>query len=514
MLNQMGGYLSKKPFLRAHWWSSRWIAYMTIHPPLTETDPLWKRSKNELRLLRLFNVRPEELGRKIERYWKKPRWRRWLASFGMKKKIDVWNYYQRCLAYQAVCLSRGEQERRVMGESNTLFNELGFVLSQFNAQFENDLEKRCRNPQWVEKHFLKAMNVYKQRLKETFLRKLTELLTPIQKEADRAALKQVAEEEYQHVEAFMLNYYLHWLSERLYRAAFHLVSEKGIDVTEEVVLSPEARVRNDPQPLCSSSLSTRPRKLYYAGITSLHNVKEWIQHQRQRLTALMEENAIEEVERLLQSSLHEIKTVAQFYLDDCERLFATIQGKFEVYDVFLEYLNNLQNRLKPLLQGGMRLFHPDHVLNVAHSQAMRELITRYSQFYLEESRAYVERFKKYHERMKGFYEYSQQAFQDEFSQSWSYLSAWVDELEVAVKELEQSYKEFAVKLKEFDAKCTQDRAEFKQKTAEFEQKNAVMKADIATIMRSLRSLGLPQQHTDTEVEASASSNHAHFFGSR
>lgn len=64
VLNQMGGYLSKKPFLRAHWWSSRWIAYMTIHPPLTETDPLWKRSKNELRLLRLFNVRPEELGRK------------------------------------------------------------------------------------------------------------------------------------------------------------------------------------------------------------------------------------------------------------------------------------------------------------------------------------------------------------------------------------------------------------------------------------------------------------------
>ncbi|EDP47016.1 hypothetical protein RICGR_1338 [Rickettsiella grylli] len=103
----------------------------------------------------------------------------------------------------------------------------------------------------------------------------------------------------------------------------------------------------------------------------------------------------------------------------------------------------------------------------------------------------------------------------------SKLKNKVRSLQKTIVELKQENALTNARLKESYIKSAEDRAEFKQKTAEFkqktaefEQKNAVMKADIATIMRSLRSLGLPQQHTDTEVEASASSNHAHFFGSR
>jgi hypothetical protein len=89
--NKMEHHLSKRPFRRPHWWSRRWAAHISIHPPLTREAPLWKRSPIELAQLRLFNLSPEVLSRKIERYWKKPRWRRWFASFGMRKKIDVWN---------------------------------------------------------------------------------------------------------------------------------------------------------------------------------------------------------------------------------------------------------------------------------------------------------------------------------------------------------------------------------------------------------------------------------------
>ena len=105
VVKKMDEHLSSKPFKR-RWWSRPWVVHMSSKPPITRDYPLWKRTQDELRLLRLFDLSPEELGKKIERYWKKPRWRRWLASFGMKKKIDVWNYYQRCLAYQAV---RSEQ---------------------------------------------------------------------------------------------------------------------------------------------------------------------------------------------------------------------------------------------------------------------------------------------------------------------------------------------------------------------------------------------------------------------
>jgi hypothetical protein len=73
LLNQMDEHLSNKPFVHSHWWSRRWAAYIAIQPPLTKKRPLWTRSQDELMHLRLFNTSPEELGRKIERYWKKPR---------------------------------------------------------------------------------------------------------------------------------------------------------------------------------------------------------------------------------------------------------------------------------------------------------------------------------------------------------------------------------------------------------------------------------------------------------
>lgn len=179
-VNQMDEHLSNNPFKR-RWWFRRWIVHMTIQPPLTKDYPLWKRSKDELRLLRLFNLSPEELGQKIARYWKKPRWRRWFASFGMNKKIDVWNYYQRCLAYQAVRPEKlAPRSRVIANKSALLLDELGLGLHQFNAKFEMYLEKRCHSPNWKEKHFLKEIKDYKQRLKETFLTKLNKSLKHIE----------------------------------------------------------------------------------------------------------------------------------------------------------------------------------------------------------------------------------------------------------------------------------------------------------------------------------------------
>lgn len=498
LLNHMDEYLSNTPFQR-RWWSRPWIVHMTIQPPLSKDAPLWKRSKDELRLLRLFDLSPEELGQKIERYWKKPRWRRWFSSFGMNKKIDVWNYYHRCLAYQAVRPETQEQGSVVIASKRRpLLDELGLVLHQSTVKFETYLEKRRRNPTWLGKHFLEEIEAYKRRLEKTFLTTLTKSLRRIETEAERFALKQHAEQEYQHVEVIMLRYYHHRFSDPSHA---NRVPKIGRDVAQEGnVANPERRlaVHRHSQTVSSSSSSTLlPREMNpqpQIGIASLHGAKGWIKTQRQRLNALIEEGTLQDVEVLLQTSLDEIKTITELHLGCCETMIFTIQGQHEIYDTFLDYLDNVQHRLKSLLQGGMLLFHPDHMVNLRHSQAMWELITRYSQSYLVQSRCYLDRFKKLHLRLEEFYQHSQKELKiQQELQGWSDLERRIQELGQSFKELKQSVEEFAKKLNEVIAQQVQDNEAMEVKLKESEAKLAQYKAESDAKMKTIMDLFESQQ---------------------
>jgi hypothetical protein len=354
LLDKMDEYLSNKPFKR-RWWSRRWVVHMTIQPPLTKGYPLWKRTKEELRLLRLFDLSPEELGKKIEHYWKKPRWRRWFASFGMNKKIDVLNYYQRCLAYQEISQDKIPEKNLVIAsEKSPILEDLGLVLHQSNIKFEAYLEKHCRNPKWIEKHFSEEIKRYMQRLKKTFLTKLNKSLKQINTEGERLAIKQQAEQEYQQVEAFMFRYY--------HLCRFNAFSrihnpEIGIDVVNDREISKNKEHRLavyiGPRSFPSSSRSfQRISTQNGMGSLDLDNAKDWIQSQRESLKLLLEEGSLQKVEGLLQKSLNDIKMITERQLGCCETMVSAIQGKYEDYDVFLEYLDNLQRRLKPLFRGG------------------------------------------------------------------------------------------------------------------------------------------------------------------
>jgi chromosome segregation ATPase len=190
-------------------------------------------------------------------------------------------------------------------------------------------------------------------------------------------------------------------------------------------------------------------------LTSLRGAKEWIQSQRECLKLLLEEGSLEKVEALLQSSLDEIKEITEFYLGTCETRMYHIQGKHEAYDGFSKHLNNLQGRLKTLLQGGMLLFHPDHTMSLTHSQAMWDLLTRYSQSYLDQSRCYLDRFKNYYLRLEALCQHSQQELQRQQSLGdWSELARGIQELGESLKDLEQSFKEFNKKLNQFNDKLT------------------------------------------------------------
>ena len=456
LLNQMDEYLSSKPFKR-RWWSRGWIVYMTIQPPLTKDYPLWKRNKDELRLLRLFDLSPEELEKKIERYWKKPRWRRWFASFGMNKKIDVWNYYQRCLAYQAV-----RSDQFIESKSEPILEGLSMVLHQSNLKFEAYLEKHCHNLNWVKKHSLKEIKAYKQKLKKIFLSKLNKSLQQIRTEGDRFIIKQQAEQEFQQVEGFMFHYHSLWLNSLFPRITpSNGRLEVGVDAIQNESLSKNTELSladNNYLPTIPSSSSPIPRTTIYQTDISLHRSKEWIRAQRERLNLLLQEGSIQKVEELLQAGLNDIKMITELHLGFCDTMLSDVHDKEEGYHKFLSYLENLQRQLKPLLQGGMLLFHPDHVLNLTHSQAMKELITRYSQTYLEQSRCYLDTLKNYHLRIEEFYLFEQQKLKrQQLMGECSDLARRIQELAQSIKELKESLKEFAKELREVEAKRAKDK---------------------------------------------------------
>ncbi|HEY2566949.1 MAG TPA: hypothetical protein VGH95_04505 [Candidatus Aquirickettsiella sp.] len=488
LLNQMDNYLSNKPFKR-RWWSKRWIAHMTIQPPISKNYPLWKRSKDELRFLRLFDLSPEALRLKIERYWKKPRWRRWFASFGMNKKIDVWNYYQRCLAYQTVRPDKLEQEGFITNASKPLLEDLASVLYQSNIKFEAYLEKHCRNPKWIEKHFSKEIKAYKQKIKKIFSSKLNKSLQQIKTEGDRFILKQQAEQEFQQVEGFMFHYHSLWLNSLFPRIIpSNGRVEVGVDAIQNKSLSQNTELSladNNYLPVIYPS-SSIPRTTIYQTDISLHRSKEWIREQREQLKLLLKEGSLQKVEELLQTGLNDIKKITERHLGFCDMMLSDDQDKKEGYRKFLNYLDNLQRQLKPLLQGGMLLFHPDHVLNLTHTQAMKGLITRYSQAYLEQSRGYLDSLKNYHLQIKDFYHQSHQKFQKhQLSPEWTDLAQRVQELSQSIKELKQSFKDFAKKLNEVEAQREQDKAEIRKELEtnraeireEFETKRSQDKAE-------------------------------------
>ncbi|WP_010598054.1 hypothetical protein [Rickettsiella massiliensis] len=305
LLNQMDAYLSNRPFKR-RWWSKRWKSYMTIHPPLSEEAPLWKRNLDELRSLRLFDLTPEELGRTIECYWKMPRWRRWFSYFGMNKKIDVWNYYQRCLAYQAVRPDHLEQASVVMPSAHTsFFNKLALCLYQYHVRFETYLEKYLHHPQWTEQHFLEEIKAHLPQLDKIFLTKLSKYLKNIEKEGERFALKQQAEQEYQQVKVIMFRYYHQRLTNffsqplpgnLIPERANEVIQDEEWEDLEKDVLEPNLEsdrayvmvvVPDSSQPVSSSSPLPVPREEHKNEINSLGEATERIKEQRQCLESLV-----------------------------------------------------------------------------------------------------------------------------------------------------------------------------------------------------------------------------------
>lgn len=523
VLNQMDIYLSKKPFVRPHWWSRRWIVYMTIQPPLTETYPLWKRSKDELRLLRLFNLSPEELSKKIERYWKKPRWRRWFASFGMSKKIDVWNYYQRCLAYQEIHRNnlRSESNLVTADKRTSILEKLGLVLYQANIKFEAYLEKNCRHFKWNEKFFLEEAERYQLRQRKVFSVKLNKYLKQLASKGEQTILRQQAEEEYQQVEAIMFHYH------RLY---FNALCRVGPEIKKSNQKKEENTDRRVELYNGSSSVSTfsqsSDRTIDLQNETgSFKDVEKWLQTQRFYLKSLIQKNSPEEVEALLQTSLNVIKNIIELPLGCCENLMLSIEGNYKEYDSFLEYLGSLQNQLKPLLREGLRLFHPDHVINLTHSEKIWSLITHYSQAYIEQSRFYLQRLKNYHlhiEKSCNQYLQKQQALQEraeikieilKLKQTLIELSKeWEEDRKKSWDKIQTESERYREEIRaEFELQRARDRAEYEMKRAqdraEYKQKNAKMEERIEKIMDLLKL----QQQGSVSSKLSTPNN---FFTSR
>jgi hypothetical protein len=377
----------------------------------------------------------------------------------MNKKIDVWNYYQRCLAYKEVRNNPiVEQSLVIANDGQRILDDLASVLHKSNVKFEFYLEKKCRDLNWVEKHFSEEVKCYQKRMEKTFFLKLSNHLTRLGTEGEQLLVKKKAEKEYQEVEALMFHYYQLWHFNSFLRIRH---PEVGIDALNdrEINENQESRVAvyTGSQIASSSSRALHRRVVLQNGIGSLDKAKEWIQIQRQRLKSLIEEDSPQKVNELLQESMNDIKDIIEPHLECCENIVLNLKDNNDAYETSLKVLGDLQNRLKPLLQGGLRLFHPDHITGLNHSEEIWRLITQYSQTYLEKSRSYLGKLQSYQQRLHTYHE--QYLLEQEKKLTLSELETRIDKLRESQQEMYHKFvQNFSEMEADLEAKWKQDLA--------------------------------------------------------
>ena len=98
----------------------------------------------------------------------------------------------------------------------------------------------------------------------------------------------------------------------------------------------------------------------------------------------------------------------------------------------------------------MRLFHSDHVMSLSPSKAIFQLITQYSQDYLQQHRLYLEKLQVYQQRLKLSYE--QRLRTQAQLQTLSELSARIDKLYQSCQDM---YAKFAQDYADLEARMAQ-----------------------------------------------------------
>lgn len=359
VLNAKGNQLSSKVSRRIVWWSSRrWYSVIFVIPELTEDQPLWRRGDESLASIRLFDLTPDQLEKKVQHYWEKPRWRQWLLRLlvpMITQQIEAWSYYQQCLAFREI------QKQSLPAEpcfvlatpADVLIDNLGRWLSEKEIRFHHTLEKR--SVYRLKKYFESDLSRYEARRKKKFLKQLQKELKKLPSECNLLEVQQQAQAAYQDMEEAMRDYLFLWHSETYSSddektAARAARKDQRMDVyrgasTESVISqSPPPALKPEEKGLCSATIT------------------ECIKGKRQAIQALLsgEEYRDKDVYALLEGSFAMLTSFAEPQISVYQGVIREVILGRVGYELALPIIQRLQSALMALYRQGLLLFHPDH----------------------------------------------------------------------------------------------------------------------------------------------------------
>jgi hypothetical protein len=485
VLRIQGEQLASKSSQRIVWWSTkRWYSVIYIIPELTKTQPLWCRSNESLASVRLFGLTPQQLQEKVQRYWQKPTWRRWLLRLFnsiINQQVKAWSYYQQCLAFREIQDQNPvtESDLVVAKPAELLIDKLGHWFSQQERGFHHVFEKQSvRGPK---KHFESDLNYYEKERKKKFLKQLKKELKSLPSECNQEEVKKQAQAAYQDMEGTMRDYLLLWHG-NLYSAPTHKASTQERRVELHTGPSTESRQTRSPV--------TMDLQCEDKGISST-NVQGWVSGKRQAMNRLLACKPLPEkaVQQLLEGSFTTLTAFIELQLSFYQqRIKEVMSGKID-YKPALQIIQRLQSSFILMYRQGALLFHPDHYQEVSGVLARhwQEIFMNYKshvdvvmlQLNVEETKLqrYLGPWLELDKRIEAFRKFYQE-----------------NELERQAfrKSMEESYKRMEEKIREqeeqFKEQIEQLRAEMKEKAKVQEEREKVQEDKINKLTQLVEQL--------------------------
>lgn len=375
LLSLIGSHLSEFPFKRTRWWSKPYVSYIDISPPLTRENPLWKRSQDELAQILLFNRSPEELGREVENYLKKSRWKRWFF-FGMDKKVSLWNFYRRCLRYKVV--RNGIPE---INEDHGIYADIQYFLDDaIDYSYKYYLKLfdyySCKGERYDY-----MSDCYNNRLRWDAMDYLKEKITGLSIE-NQVFLDNKLEED---------SYFIRNLISLIYREDVEFFLDHFFKAFRILKMKEFSTNNLESSSMINEVVGQEELRL-------LENKKDWVKSKRKDLIQLLNNKEVDQpflLKNFLETNLDEITNIIESYFEKFDS-----NDHFTDYKVRVTELEILHRQIKLILRNTALLFHPDHILNLTNSKEVFSLVTEYCQRYNSKGNSYIERLNSYQYRLK------------------------------------------------------------------------------------------------------------------
>jgi hypothetical protein len=337
LLEAIGNGLAKKPFewVSWWWWGPKWVAFISVDPPVTVNNPLWRREENNLKSVRLFGLSPDELQAEIILYWQQPFWKRWLLGLftSINRKIKLWSYYHRCLSFREVCI---ENLFDIKKPIDFVFEQyLGEVTRWFNKnriQLENYIEKHAGNLR-AQNNLNFSISIF---LKENwqFFSKLMEKKISQLPIEDKNGLRRQLEKECHRLQDTLSCYLSTW-----FKNIFNLPTSSDEPINSEFIEAVEKETS-----------------------CSIHSIKDWVSMKQQVVVSMLQEESPEQflqIKNFLQSCLSMIRLLVEHQVTRYEKLIDKIRYNRFNREETIQQAEILQTELIYFFKKSFLLFHPD-----------------------------------------------------------------------------------------------------------------------------------------------------------